>query len=610
MNKRAVFDFGLAILALFAFNGSASTFAEDGVDFSISVSEAVLQLTVPPTASIELNPISSSAVFNTTELTVNVATNNMNGYTLTMSVPTTDLVHDALANTVIPTLSAASVEADFPANAWGYKVVGNEYQPVLLTNAPASWILEEPTNGTNHTMTLAAKVDGTKPSGTYENTLTFTAVTNPNAHRDTIIFDKNNENAFGSMSDQTIYQTSSTALNKNMFSLEGMRFAGWSTTASGTGAGVRYYADGALYFAEEAGENRQIMLYAQWTSLPDTTDGSGGGSGGGVYGTTLQRAYEIAYTAAGKGMYIPDGNSYREATSGSDYEGIPANDCRFLIQDMTPEICASATAIGTDAFVLDIRDNKSYWIAKTNDGHCWMTQNLDLDLAHDKVLTHDDTDLGWTNWNAGATWNPSSTANTTTVNNWVRDYDAPVSADGGEVYVLSSGSNEFNVNDTIFTDLQDCPFEDKRKCKHYHVGNYYNWPAALATNDGSGIGRSSVETAPDSICPAGWRITNSSDYGNLFIAHKIMASASDYVTTENGFIKMREDPLYFVRSGEVDFTNKVFHYVGQDAYYWINQGGSPKSAGYMEFGGINSIYPSQVTRYRRGNGYVIRCLSR
>ena len=170
MNKRAVFGFGLAILALFAFNGSASTFAEDGVDFSINVSEAVLQLTVPPTASIELNPISSSAVFNTTELTVNVATNNMNGYTLTMSVPTTDLIHDALANTVIPTLSAASAESSFPANAWGYKVVGNEYQPVLLTNAPASWILEEPTNGTNHTMTLAAKVDGTKPSVTDENT--------------------------------------------------------------------------------------------------------------------------------------------------------------------------------------------------------------------------------------------------------------------------------------------------------------------------------------------------------------------------------------------------------------------------------------------------------
>ena len=142
------------------------------------------------------------------------------------------------------------------------------------------------------------------------------------------------------------------------------------------------------------------------------------------------------------------------------------------------------------------------------------------------------------------------------------------------------------------------------------MGNYYNWPAAMATNDGSGIGRFSVATAPDSICPAGWRMTGPSDYGNLFVAHNIMASASDHVTTENGFIKMREDPLYFVRSGEVDFTNKVFHWIGQDGYYWINQGGSPSSAGYMQFEGTATILPNEIFRYRRGNGYVIRCLAR
>ncbi len=597
--------------ALFALHPSIVTFADEGALVSVDVADAALELTVPANTSIELNPVFSGAVFGNTDITVRVATNSINGYTLLMSVPTTDLTHSTITGDnapVIPTLKAAASQANFPANAWGYKVVGDDYLPVLNSNTPVSWSSNEPTNGTNYVMTLGAKVDGTKTSGAYVNTLTFQVVANPNSHRDTIIFDKNNENATGSMNNQTIYQASSTVLNNNQFSLEGMRFAGWSTTASGTGTGVRYYADGALYYAEEAGENRQITLYAQWTNLPDTTDdpGGDGGSGGGAYGTTLQRAYEIAYTAAGKGMYIPEGNGYREATSGSDYDGIPANDCRFLIQDMTPEICASATAIGTDAFVLDIRDNKSYWIAKANDGHCWMTQNLDLDLAHDKVLTHANTDLGWTNWNTNATWNPNTTANTTDVSNWVRDYNIPYSVEGGEVYVLSSGSNTWNVYDTTFTDLQDCPFEDKRQCKHYHLGNYYNWPAAIATNNGNGFNG----IAPNSICPAGWRLTGPSDYGNLFVAHNIMASASDYVTTENGFIMMRDDPLYFIRNGEIDSTNKVLRYIGHEGYYWLNEGGAPSSAGLMSFGGTASIYPHQIIRYRRGNGYAIRCLAR
>jgi hypothetical protein len=123
-------------------------------------------------------------------------------------------------------------------------------------------------------------------------------------------------------------------------------------------------------------------LYAIWAdeNFPTTTGGTPGT-------TSLQRAYEIAYTAAGKGMYIPNRDSetgeydgtYREATAPEDYYGIAASEYRFLIQDMSTDLCASVTEVNSMAHVLDIRDYASYWIGKPLDGRCWMLDNLALD---------------------------------------------------------------------------------------------------------------------------------------------------------------------------------------------------------------------------------------
>ena len=59
----------------------------------------------------------------------------------------------------------------------------------------------------------------------------------------------------------------------------------------------------------------------------------------------------------------------------------------YTMQDMTSTICSKVEAIGTQLQVLDKRDNKLYWISKLADNKCWMTQNLSLDLSHDRPLT-------------------------------------------------------------------------------------------------------------------------------------------------------------------------------------------------------------------------------
>ena len=157
------------VIALFAALLPLSVHADETASstFSIDVSDAALQVTAPDTANIILDP-ASSTFFGSTNITVNVATNNATGYTMTMSVPTTDLTHTEITGNnapIIPTLQSAAPESTFPVNAWGYKVLGDNYNPVQLTNTNPSWQTDGPTNGTDHIISLAAKVDGVKQAG-------------------------------------------------------------------------------------------------------------------------------------------------------------------------------------------------------------------------------------------------------------------------------------------------------------------------------------------------------------------------------------------------------------------------------------------------------------
>lgn len=200
MNKKAMLiSCGALALGTAIYNNIYAESAE----FSIDVSAAALQLTVPENVNIVLQPTSSAAVFDSRNLTFNVATNNPTGYTVTMSVPQTAMPHSSLASTTLPTLESSTTEANFPANKWGYKTTGN-YTPVALTNTDPAWNGEGTTNGTDHIITLAAKVDGVQPAGIYTNTLTFNVVANPNLPKDTIVFNANDVNATGTMANQTV----------------------------------------------------------------------------------------------------------------------------------------------------------------------------------------------------------------------------------------------------------------------------------------------------------------------------------------------------------------------------------------------------------------------
>jgi len=79
----------------------------------------------------------------------------------------------------------------------------------------------------------------------------------------TVVFDGNNVNAIGTMSNQSITYGSGATLIPNAFSVEGYVFTGWNTKADGTGT---HYADGAVISSFVTEDGASIVLYAQWES--------------------------------------------------------------------------------------------------------------------------------------------------------------------------------------------------------------------------------------------------------------------------------------------------------------------------------------------------------
>ena len=243
----------------------------------------------------------------------------------------------------------------------------------------------------------------------------------------------------------------------------------------------------------------------------------------------------------------------------------------FAMQDMSTEICNSVSGDGetTATQLVDTRDNKLYYVTKLADGHCWMTQNLDFDIDATRTYTHNDTDLGWdpNNFDTNATWTPDTTngkynlpVNGTSVPGWSNQNNYPYSADPGDVYYYTSNSE---ANDIKYNSLSECIAANHTEgdCKHYHAGNYYNWTAAIASNNSSNL-TTQYTNAPNSICPKGWRLpiaTNASqsvyEFGELLYQQGITKTKTSASYTENGFNDIRKAPLYLTRGGFINSSS-------------------------------------------------------
>ena len=287
----------------------------------------------------------------------------------------------------------------------------------------------------------------------------------------------------------------------------------------------------------------------------------------------------------------------------------------YTMQDMTSNICASVTLENDEITLVDTRDNKTYTVFKSKapDSRCWMNQNLDLDLSSDTTLTNQNTDL-----NSVDSWTPESPNGTTispgnlSSSTWGSDSNNPYSYNPGDVYYYTSGTNNDDIEYTSLDNCMAAP-HTATECQHYHAGNYYNWSAAVASNNTSMLTTEYVQ-APDSICPKGWKLPQGpteegdySDFNDLLAAYGIIndGASGSGAFLSNGFNNVRADPLFFVRIGYV--ISGYQYSLGATSTY---QSSSAKSSEYAYY---LILKPEEVRPQEyiwRYYGHSVRCLAR
>ena len=83
---------------------------------------------------------------------------------------------------------------------------------------------------------------------------------------------------------------------------------------------------------------------------------------------------------------------------------------------------------------------------------------------------------------------------------------------------------------------------------HGKSGNYYNWTAAIASNNSSSYNSGN---AANSICPKGWRLPNINNYEFSKLLYAYGVTKDDKNTGEyaaGGSSKIIAGPLYFIKS--------------------------------------------------------------
>ena len=285
----------------------------------------------------------------------------------------------------------------------------------------------------------------------------------------------------------------------------------------------------------------------------------------------------------------------------------------YAMQDMTTEICNAVNVYDetSQTQLVDIRDNKTYWVAKLQDGHCWMTQNLDLDLATYtneqgqevmKPFTSNDTDLTDHSLsgayvddynydpNTGiTTWTPERKTidfQNTTITGWANDDNNPYSA---------SKTDDPNNG-------------------HASSGNWYNYTAAIASNNSSSLTTSTynniANNPKNSICPKGWRLPTISDQFESDIDSANEFARLNYIYNNNATntdAGLVTSPLWFVKSGYIysSLTNYAMY-----GYYWSSTVRDVDQSYFASFNGSNVNPTNSGSDLSKTSGRSVRCISR
>lgn len=281
---------------------------------------------------------------------------------------------------------------------------------------------------------------------------------------------------------------------------------------------------------------------------------------------------QVKYTLVHPSSAAASDITIADMTYMQNFASLSSNVLASVKNSMTPD---------TQYQLKDSRDGKQYYVAKLSDDNVWMTQNLDLDINSVNItLNSNNTDIssdesvytsagtiyalgqsepnyGYIYENGVATWIPQ---------NHTIAYDAlnlePYPWKDSNIYPYSYDYLDASGNPVY----PDSVVTQSAAGAHGLSGNYYNWPAAMASSDSTSA--SSYSGTKNSICPKGWRLPTKAEFETLIQSY--------------GNVLMNS-PLYFVRAGKV--SAGVLDGISNPSYglYWTSTTGGG-SAYYLNFG--------------------------
>ncbi len=296
------------------------------------------------------------------------------------------------------------------------------------------------------------------------------------------------------------------------------------------------------------------------------------------------------------------------------------------MQEMTPEVCATVytptNAVSmTDANIitlerynngdytvesdnssplvpertlLDDRDadgtgtKKSYKVRKLADGNCWMVENLEYDL----LALYNNGKRGIGSKNDGSTFEMTDANLATGVAGY---YD--VTTRNAYNYVINQNTKPL-TNITRYSYLGDVTGQTEY---------YYNWTAATA-GQGSTSDTTDGITIDGSICPAGWRLpTNYNDATNQNISWSALTNAYLGITTRasiaTGYQTPEQYPISLYRAGYVRAGSQ--NNVAGGSYWSSTVIGA--NYGYCLY--YNASYVDPQGYSNKYDGFQLRCVA-
>ena len=160
--------------------GVKPIFAEETANttFQVNVKESItVSITTPVTGAT-----GDMDEFLRNQVDLSVNTNNVAGFTASMTMKTTETALKNGANS-LPTLTTSSTRGSFPANYWGYSLddtlagsATSNYAALVSANATPITILTSNSSSGSRTFYFGAKGNSALPSGTYNGTVVVSVV--------------------------------------------------------------------------------------------------------------------------------------------------------------------------------------------------------------------------------------------------------------------------------------------------------------------------------------------------------------------------------------------------------------------------------------------------